>query len=71
PSNIRLVMGVGGSFDHLTGRQQRAPNFLRIIGLEWLWRFVLQPWRIKRIWNAVIVFPLLVFLAWQKDQKKL
>lgn len=61
---IRLAMGVGGSFDFLTGKIRRAPIFLRRIGLEWLWRAVQpQPWefkikRLKRIWNAVVVFPL-------------
>lgn len=53
----RLVMGVGGSFDYLTGKQKRAPKILRALGLEWLWRLILQPTRWKRIWHAVIVFP--------------
>ncbi|MFZ3032166.1 MAG: WecB/TagA/CpsF family glycosyltransferase, partial [Candidatus Moraniibacteriota bacterium] len=43
--DIRLAMGVGGSFDYLTGKQKRAPKCLRAIGLEWLWRLILQPWR--------------------------
>lgn len=54
-----LYMGVGGSFDYLTGAQKRAPLLLRALGLEWLWRFILQPKRIKRIWRATVVFPLL------------
>lgn len=62
-NNIRLAMGVGGSFDYLTGRQKRAPKWIRTIGLEWLWRIILQPKRIKRIWNAVIVFPFRVIFA--------
>jgi N-acetylglucosaminyldiphosphoundecaprenol N-acetyl-beta-D-mannosaminyltransferase len=57
---IRLTMGVGGSFDYLTGRIPRAPQFLRQIGLEWLWRLILQPQRWRRILNAVIIFPLKV-----------
>lgn len=59
---IRLAMGVGGSFDYLTGKTLRAPKFLRQMGLEWLWRLVLQPKRWKRIWNAVIIFPLKIIL---------
>ncbi|MEK9151086.1 MAG: WecB/TagA/CpsF family glycosyltransferase [Patescibacteria group bacterium] len=55
---IRLAMGVGGSLDYLTGRQKRAPKLLRTLGLEWLWRLILQPKRWRRIWNATIVFPL-------------
>lgn len=62
-SGIRLAMGVGGSFDYLTGKLPRAPKIMRIFGLEWLWRFFLQPIkRSRRIWNAVIVFPFKVLL---------
>lgn len=57
----RLVMGVGGAFDFLTGKVPRAPLFLREHGLEWLWRLILQPRRFRRIWNAVVVFPMKVF----------
>ena len=59
----RLGMGVGGSFDYLTGRLRRAPRWVRALGLEWLWRLILQPQRWKRIWNAVVVFPFRVLFA--------
>ena len=58
--SVKLVMGVGGAFDFIAGQVPRAPKFLRAISLEWLWRFFYQPWRIKRIFKAVIVFPYLV-----------
>jgi len=52
-------MGVGGSFDYLTGKIRRAPACMRKIGLEWLWRFIQEPkYRAKRIWNAVVIFPI-------------
>ena len=57
--NIKLAMGVGGSFDFLTGKIKRAPKWLRKIGLEWFWRLILEPrYRLKRIWQAVIIFPI-------------
>lgn len=56
-------MGVGGSFDYLTGKLRRAPRWMRTIGLEWLWRLILQPRRFRRIWNAVIVFPMKMILG--------
>ena len=59
-------MGVGGSFDYLTGKTPRAPQFLRQMGLEWLWRLMLQPKRWKRILNAVIIFPIKVILCKEK-----
>jgi len=63
PGDVRLVMGVGGSFDFLTGKQKRAPKWLRALGLEWLWRLILQPMRFKRIWNAVVIFPIKVLFS--------
>lgn len=57
---IKVAMGVGGSFDFISGRIKRAPKIIRQIGLEWLWRFCCQPWRVKRIYRAVIIFPWLV-----------
>ncbi len=57
--HIHTVMAVGGSFDFWSGEIQRAPRILRQLGLEWLWRLIKQPkQRFKRIWNAVVVFPL-------------
>jgi N-acetylglucosaminyldiphosphoundecaprenol N-acetyl-beta-D-mannosaminyltransferase len=55
--NIKLAMGVGGSFDFIAKKVPRAPRFLQVIGLEWLFRLFKEPKRIKRIFNAVIVFP--------------
>ena len=46
--NAKVVMGVGGAFDFITGKVPRAPKFLRNLGLEWLFRLIMQPWRIKR-----------------------
>lgn len=53
----KIIMTVGGGIDFLTGRQKRAPLFLRKIGLEWLWRLIKQPSRFGRIINATIIFP--------------
>jgi len=58
--SVRVAMGIGGTFDFLAGQVRRAPKFMRKLGLEWLWRFFLQPWRFRRIWTAVVVFPYLV-----------
>lgn len=58
--NVRLAMGIGGSFDFIAGTVRRAPRILRVVGLEWCWRLLLQPKRYKRIFNAVIIFPYLV-----------
>lgn len=54
--SVKIAMGVGGSFDFIAGKVKRAPKFLRSIGLEWLWRLMKEPRRIKRIWKATVVF---------------
>lgn len=64
--NARILIGVGGAFDFLTGKFSRAPLWLRKIGFEWLWRFLQEPKRIKRILNAVVVFPLCVVFYKEK-----
>ena len=43
-----LLMSVGGSFDLISGNIKRAPHLVRMIGFEWAWRLVQQPWRWKR-----------------------
>lgn len=51
--NTRIMIGVGGSFDYLSGFVSRAPLLMRNMGLEWLFRLVIQPWRIKRFWKLI------------------
>lgn len=55
----RIGMGVGGSLDFISKEIARAPRFIRVIGLEWLFRFVIQPKRFFRIMKAILVFPTL------------
>lgn len=43
-----LVMGVGGGFDFLSGKVRRAPLVIRKLGMEWLFRLIVQPWRWRR-----------------------
>lgn len=45
---VKAAMGVGGAFDYISGRVLRAPKFVRVLGLEWLFRLIRQPWRWKR-----------------------
>ncbi len=60
--SVKVLMGVGGSFDFIAGfnmngkKVRRAPQWMRSLGLEWLWRVATEPWRIKRIWNATVIF---------------
>lgn len=49
----KVLIGVGGAFDYLSGEVSRAPLWMRKRGLEWLYRVILQPWRLKRFANLV------------------
>lgn len=44
-----VAIGVGGSFDVISGRLKRAPPIFRKLGLEWFYRLITQPSRIKRM----------------------
>jgi N-acetylglucosaminyldiphosphoundecaprenol N-acetyl-beta-D-mannosaminyltransferase len=50
---VPLAIGVGGTFDYLSGRVPRAPALIRRAGLEWAYRLARQPRRWRRIINAV------------------
>lgn len=58
---IPVCIGVGGSFDFIAGTARRAPLAWQRLGLEWLHRLIREPWRWRRIWNAVPRFSWLVF----------
>lgn len=45
---VKIAMGVGGAFDYLSGSVPRAPKWIRDLGFEWLFRLIIQPWRVKR-----------------------
>jgi N-acetylglucosaminyldiphosphoundecaprenol N-acetyl-beta-D-mannosaminyltransferase len=49
------LVGVGGAFDYHSGAIPWAPSILRAVGLEWLFRLILQPrLRAKRYWWSLI-----------------
>ncbi|MDP3740702.1 MAG: WecB/TagA/CpsF family glycosyltransferase [bacterium] len=50
---VKLVMGVGGTFDYIAGKKPLPPRFLASWGLEWLWRLATQPRRFWRITKGV------------------
>lgn len=48
-AGIRVGVGVGGSFDVLSGLKKRAPAWMRRLHLEWLYRFACEPTRVGRM----------------------
>lgn len=57
----QVLMGVGGSFDVLAGKMERAPLWMQKASLEWLFRLYKQPSRIGRM----IVLPQFVIKVLQ------
>ncbi len=47
--NFKIAMGVGGSIDILGGKLKRAPKWMIRFGLEWVYRVIKEPFRIKRL----------------------
>lgn len=57
--NIKLGLGIWSSFDYIIWFQKRAPKIFRIIWIEWLYRLITWPKkinRVKRLYNAIIIF---------------
>lgn len=46
--NAKISIGCGGTFDVLSGKIKRAPKFMQKIGLEWFYRLLKEPKRLKR-----------------------
>ena len=55
-SDVRVIAGLGGSLDVWAGRVRRAPRVMQRMGVEWAWRMLRQPRRLKSL-------PLLVRFA--------
>ena len=64
----KVCIGVGGSFDTMSGKLKRAPNWAIKLNLEWLYRFMKQPTRFKRFLQLP-KFVLKVLLTKNKRRK--
>lgn len=59
--SVGVAMGVGGAFEFLAGTRKRAPVWMQLWGLEWLFRLLQEP---RRLWRRYLVrdlqFPILI-----------
>jgi len=46
---VPLIMGVGGSFDVISGKLKRAPEWIQRLRVEWLFRLLQEPKRLPRM----------------------
>lgn len=63
-----VVLGVGGLFDFYSGRIQRAPGWVRDVGMEWAWRLGCEPGRMWR--RYVIGNPRFLLRAWREARRR-
>ncbi len=63
--NVRVAIGVGGTFDFIAGMVPRAPHWMRRWALEWLYRLYKQPWR----WRRMLRLPRFVWAVMRYREK--
>jgi len=52
--NCRIAMGIGGTLDFIAGEVKRAPEWMQLFGIEWLYRLLLNP----RRWRRMLKLPI-------------
>ncbi len=63
---VKVAVAEGGSFSFISGATRRAPGWMRRAGLEWLFRLVRQPGRIRR----QLALPAFVWLVFRERWKR-
>ncbi|VFQ46478.1 WecB/TagA/CpsF family glycosyltransferase [Desulfoluna butyratoxydans] len=67
-----VTIGIGGTFEFITGSVSRAPVWMQNAGLEWVYRFIQDP---KRLWKryiigllkfSVMVLPIIIQDRWKR-----
>lgn len=66
-ASIKFTMGVGGSFDVLSGNIKRAPLFIQRCGLEWFYRLIQEP---RRMWKRYTIDSIKFMILVLKDKMK-
>jgi N-acetylglucosaminyldiphosphoundecaprenol N-acetyl-beta-D-mannosaminyltransferase len=66
---VGAILPVGAAFDTQSGLRRRAPQFLQLLGLEWLFRLAMEP---RRLWRRYLIgnaqFVVLVFRQWLRER---
>ena len=64
-----IFVGVGGSFDVISGHKKRAPKIFIKLNLEWLYRIICEPKRLKRFYQSNVKFMFYVNKLKRKEVK--
>ena len=57
--SVRVSQGIGGTLDTIAGNVRRAPRSFQRLNLEWFYRLIDDPWRVRR----QVVLPLFLMLV--------
>lgn len=66
--SIPVLLGVGGSFDVISGNKQDAPSWARSTGMEWVYRILQDPFNIT-YWQRYLVTN--TWFVWQVYKSKM
>jgi len=69
-AQVRIAMGVGGLFDFYSGRIPRAPQWMRELSLEWVYRLYQEPgrmWRRYLLGNVVFLSRVVIGAVFRKS----
>jgi N-acetylglucosaminyldiphosphoundecaprenol N-acetyl-beta-D-mannosaminyltransferase len=66
--NVSFMMGVGGSFDVVSGKISRAPKWMQKLGLEWFYRLVQEP---GKMWHRYLIGNISYLILLLKEKKKI
>ena len=58
---VGMMIGLGGTLDIYSGRVERAPENWRRLGLEWLYRLIREPRRIRRVIGLPAIYAVALF----------
>jgi exopolysaccharide biosynthesis WecB/TagA/CpsF family protein len=64
--NVGVIKTSGGLFNHISGKNSRAPLWMQRAGFEWLWRAMIEPRRL--FWRYLTTNPVAVY-ALLRDSK--
>jgi len=49
---VPVSIGIGASFEFVSGMVKRAPVWMQKVGLEWFWRLMMEP---RRLWRRYLL----------------
>jgi len=64
-----IIIGAWGNFDTLSGKVKKAPDYFQLRGLTWLWRILVRPYRLDKIFYMIQFFVTVKLENWKKNRE--